>query len=133
MALTEIDLIAVTYGPGLVGGLLVGLQAAKSLAFALNKPLIGVNHIEGHIYANILANPELEPPFVCLTASGGHTDLLYIPEFGYYDIMEELGMMQPGKLLTRSPGFWVYLIPEDLRLIASLSRVIAMRSNFPGG
>lgn len=87
VALTEIDLIAVTYGPGLVGGLLVGLQAAKSLAFALNKPLIGVNHIEGHIYANILANPELEPPFVCLTASGGHTDLLYIPEFGYYDIM----------------------------------------------
>ena len=82
VAITEIDLIAVTYGQGLVGGLLVGLQAAKSLAFALNNPLIGVSHIEGHIYANILANPELEPPFVCLTASGGHTVLLYISEFG---------------------------------------------------
>jgi len=87
VSLSEIDLIAVTYGPGLVGGLLVGLQAAKAMAFALNKPFVGVNHIEGHIYANILANPDLEPPFVCLTASGGHTDLLYIPRFGYYEIL----------------------------------------------
>ncbi|MFB5067634.1 MAG: tRNA (adenosine(37)-N6)-threonylcarbamoyltransferase complex transferase subunit TsaD [Candidatus Wallacebacter cryptica] len=85
--LEDIDVIAVTYGPGLVGGLLVGLQAAKSLAFALGKPLVGVNHIEGHIYANILAEPDLEPPFICLTASGGHTDLLHIPEFGHYEIL----------------------------------------------
>ena len=85
--LTEIGLIAVTYGPGLVGALLVGLQAAKSLAFALGKPLVGINHIEGHIYANVLANPELKPPFVCLTASGGHTDLLYVPEFGRYEVL----------------------------------------------
>lgn len=87
VTLADIDVIAVTNGPGLIGGLLVGLSAAKSIAFALNKPLVGVNHIEGHIYANILANPDLEPPFVCLTASGGHTDLLYIPEFGKYEIL----------------------------------------------
>ncbi len=87
LTLADIDLVAVTYGPGLVGGLLVGLQAAKSLSFAAKKPLIGVNHIEGHIYANVLAHPDLKAPFVCLTASGGHTDLLYIPQFGSYDIL----------------------------------------------
>ncbi|NLM24555.1 MAG: tRNA (adenosine(37)-N6)-threonylcarbamoyltransferase complex transferase subunit TsaD [Firmicutes bacterium] len=85
--LEEIDLIAVTYGPGLVGALLVGVAAAKALAFALNKPLVGVNHIEGHIYANFLAEPNLKPPFICLTVSGGHTDLLYIPKFGEYEIL----------------------------------------------
>lgn len=85
--LHNIDVVAVTYGPGLVGGLLVGLQAAKSIAFALSKPLVGVNHIEGHIYANILANPDLEPPFICLTVSGGHTDLLYVPKYGTYEIL----------------------------------------------
>ncbi len=85
--LLDVDLIAVTYGPGLIGALLVGLQAAKSLAFALDKPLVGINHVEGHIYANVLANPQLQPPFVCLTASGGHTDLLYVPEFGRYEML----------------------------------------------
>lgn len=87
VTLDEIEIIAVTYGPGLIGGLLVGLQAAKSIAFALNKPLVGVNHIEGHIYANVLAHTDLEPPLICLTVSGGHTDLLYIPEFGDYEIL----------------------------------------------
>lgn len=83
----DLDLIAVTYGPGLIGALLVGLQAAKAIAFALEKPLVGINHVEGHIYANMLSHPELEPPFVCLTASGGHTDLLYVPEFGRYELL----------------------------------------------
>src|SRR5690554_302449 len=87
VTLNDIDVIAVTYGPGLVGSLLVGIAAAKSLAYAVNKPLVGVNHIEGHIYANFLDREELRPPFVCLTVSGGHTDLLLIPELGRYEIL----------------------------------------------
>lgn len=85
--LQDIEVIAVTCGPGLVGGLLVGIAAAKALAYALKKPIVGVNHIEGHIYANFLAHPTLVPPFICLTVSGGHTDLLYIPKFGHYEIL----------------------------------------------
>jgi len=83
----DLDAIAVTYGPGLVGALLVGLSAAKAMALALGCPLVGVNHIEGHIYANFLEYPEVDPPLVCLTVSGGHTDLLYIDEYGRYDIL----------------------------------------------
>ncbi|NMB11752.1 MAG: tRNA (adenosine(37)-N6)-threonylcarbamoyltransferase complex transferase subunit TsaD [Firmicutes bacterium] len=83
----ELDAIAVTYGPGLVGALLVGLSTAKAMALALDRPLIGINHIEGHIYANFLQYPEVEAPLVCLTVSGGHTDLLYIDEYGHYDIL----------------------------------------------
>lgn len=85
VSLDEIALIAATQGPGLVGSLLVGLMAAKALAFARGIPFIGVNHIEGHIYANFLAHHELEPPAVCLTVSGGHTELFYIEEFGVYE------------------------------------------------
>lgn len=87
VTLEEIEVIAVTYGPGLVGSLLVGIAAAKSLAFALDKPLVGVNHIEGHIYANFLDRKIIEPPFVCLTVSGGHTDLLLIEKLGEYKIL----------------------------------------------
>jgi N6-L-threonylcarbamoyladenine synthase len=87
VTLEDIEVIAVTYGPGLVGSLLVGIAAAKALAFALEKPLVGVNHIEGHIYANFLNQRDVEPPFVCLTVSGGHTDLLLIPKFGDYKII----------------------------------------------
>ncbi len=84
----DIDAVGVTYGPGLVGALLVGLSAAKGLAYTLGKPLIGVHHIEGHIAANYLENPELEPPFVCLVASGGHSHIVYV---GDYDSFEILG------------------------------------------
>ncbi len=87
VTLADISAIAVTYGPGLVGALLVGLSTAKALAFAADKPLIPVNHIEGHIYANFLAHPEVVPPLVCLTVSGGHTDLLYIEDYGTYQIL----------------------------------------------
>lgn len=83
----DIDAIAVTYGPGLVGALLVGVNYAKSFAFGLNKPLIGVNHIIGHIYANFLEHPEIELPLVCLVVSGGHTHLLYISDHGEYEII----------------------------------------------
>ncbi len=87
IALEEVDLIAVTYGPGLIGSLLVGLSFAKGLALAGNIPLVGVNHIEGHMYANILERPELKPPLLCLTVSGGHTDLVYFEDWGRYRIL----------------------------------------------
>lgn len=85
--LDDMDAIAVTYGPGLVGALLVGVSAAKAMAFAANKPLIGVHHIEGHICANYIENKELEPPFVCLVASGGHSHLVVVKDHGEYELI----------------------------------------------
>jgi len=87
VALNNIDAIAVTYGPGLVGALLVGISAAKAIAFALNKPLIAVNHIEGHISANYIAHPSLKPPFICLVASGGHSHVVHITDYQKSEIM----------------------------------------------
>ncbi|TDX50958.1 tRNA (adenosine(37)-N6)-threonylcarbamoyltransferase complex transferase subunit TsaD [Orenia marismortui] len=84
---SDLNLVAVTYGPGLVGGLLVGIAGAKAIAYAHELPLVAVNHIEGHIYSNFISHPELEPPLVCLTVSGGHTDLLYFEELGEYEIL----------------------------------------------
>ena len=83
----DITAIAVTYGPGLVGALLVGLSHAKALAFALNKPLIPVHHIEGHIAANYIQQPDWEPPFVCMVVSGGHTHLVYIRDYDDFEIL----------------------------------------------
>lgn len=83
----DIDAIAVTYGPGLVGALLVGVSVAKALAWALKKPLIGVHHIEGHISANYIENKELEPPFIALVVSGGHTHLVRVEDYGKYTIL----------------------------------------------
>lgn len=85
--LADLDGVAVTYGPGLVGALLVGVAAAKALAYALDIPLIGVNHLEGHISANFLAEPDLEFPLLCLVVSGGHTDLVYMPCRGNYKLL----------------------------------------------
>jgi N6-L-threonylcarbamoyladenine synthase len=85
--LDDMDAIAVTYGPGLVGALLVGVSTAKALAFAAKKPLIGVHHIKGHICANFAAHPSLEPPFVCLVASGGHSHIVYAADYLKYEIM----------------------------------------------
>lgn len=82
----KIDLVAVTAGPGLIGALLVGLSSARALAYALKKPIIGVNHIEGHICANYISNPELEPPFISLIVSGGHTYLLYVKDYLEYEL-----------------------------------------------
>ncbi len=87
MSFDEIDAIAVTYGPGLVGALLVGVAKAKALAFALKKPLIGIHHIEGHIAANYIENPEFEPPFLCLVVSGGHTHLVHVKDFQHFEII----------------------------------------------
>ena len=85
--ITDLSAIAVTYGPGLIGSLLVGLSVAKAMAYAKNIPLIGINHIEAHIYANFLEHNEIKPPFVCLIVSGGHTSLLYIKCFGEYKLL----------------------------------------------
>ena len=85
--LDEIDAIGVTYGPGLVGALLVGVAEAKAIAWAKDIPLVGVHHIEGHISANYIEHPDLEPPFVCLVASGGHTHLVCVKEYGKYEIL----------------------------------------------
>jgi N6-L-threonylcarbamoyladenine synthase len=87
LAWSDLDGIAVTYGPGLVGSLLVGVSLAKALAYALELPLVGVNHVEGHIFANFLAHPEVEPPLVCLTVSGGHTEIYHMPEYGTYELL----------------------------------------------
>lgn len=87
LTFNDIDAIGVTYGPGLVGALLVGVQYAKGLAYALKKPLIGVNHIEGHISANFIQYKDLEPPFVCLVVSGGHTFIVYMKDYGEFEVL----------------------------------------------
>ncbi|MCM1263399.1 MAG: tRNA (adenosine(37)-N6)-threonylcarbamoyltransferase complex transferase subunit TsaD [Butyrivibrio sp.] len=87
VTLKDITAIAVTYGPGLVGALLVGVSTAKAISFASGLPLIGVHHIEGHINANYIENKELEPPFICLVASGGHSHLVIVKDYGEYEIL----------------------------------------------
>lgn len=87
LTFSDIDHIAVTYGPGLVGALLVGLSYAKALAFGLDKPLVGVNHIEGHLSANYIEHKDLKPPFITLIVSGGHTHLVEVNGYGKYEIL----------------------------------------------
>ena len=87
MDLKDMSAVAVTYGPGLVGPLLVGVSFAKAMAYASKLPIIGVHHIEGHICANYIANAELEPPFMCLVVSGGHTHLVKVSDYGEYEIL----------------------------------------------
>lgn len=87
VTLEDITAVAVTYGPGLVGALLVGVAEAKALAYAAKKPLIGVHHIEGHVSANFIENPDLTPPFICLIVSGGHTHLVVVKDYGEFEII----------------------------------------------
>lgn len=87
IALTDISAIGVTYGPGLVGALLVGVSVAKALSFAAGIPLVGVNHLEGHIFANFLAHPKLEPPFMALVVSGGHTSLVHVKGYNEFTLL----------------------------------------------
>ncbi len=87
VTLDEITAIGVTYGPGLVGALLVGVAEAKAIAFASGKPLIGVHHIEGHVSANYIEHPDLQPPFLCLIVSGGHTHLVIVKDYGEFEII----------------------------------------------
>ena len=85
--LDDLDAIGVTYGPGLVGALLVGVSEAKAISYAKNLPLVGVHHIEGHISANYIEHPDLKPPFACLVVSGGHTHLVVVQDYGTYEII----------------------------------------------
>ena len=87
VTLEDITAIGVTYGPGLVGALLVGVAEAKAIAWAAKKPLVGVHHIEGHVSANYIEHPDLEPPFVCLIVSGGHTHLVVVKDYGEFEIL----------------------------------------------
>jgi len=87
VSLSDVDAIGVTYGPGLVGALLVGVAEAKAISYAAKKPLVGVHHIEGHISANFIENQDLEPPFPCLIVSGGHTHLVLVEDYGKYKIL----------------------------------------------
>ena len=83
----DITAVTPTYGPGLVGALLVGLSYAKALSFAINKPLVGVNHIEGHIAANYITHKDLKPPFLCVMMSGGNTQLVYVKDYTEFEVM----------------------------------------------
>ena len=103
MALTDVDALAVTYGPGLVGALLTGVSCMKGLSYATGLPLVPVNHIEGHVSANFVSTPTLTPPFVCLVASGGHTES--IPCWG------KRGMMRRARRLIRARACWGCHIP----------------------
>lgn len=96
LTLNQLDGIAVTYGPGLVGSILVGLNTAKAMAYALNIPWIGINHLEGHIFSISLDHSSLEPPFIALVVSGGHTQLVYVKQMGQYEIL--------GKTLDDAAG-----------------------------
>lgn len=87
VTLDDMDAVAVTYGPGLVGALLVGVAEAKAICFAKKKPLVGVHHIEGHVSANYIEHPDLAPPFLCLIVSGGHTHLVLVKDYGEYEII----------------------------------------------
>lgn len=89
LGLQDVDVFGVTAGPGLIGALLVGVSWAKGAAFALNRPVIGVHHMEAHLFATSLEQPEAEPPFVGLLVSGGHTMLIWVPEWGSYELLGE--------------------------------------------
>ena len=102
MTLQDVDALAVTYGPGLVGALLTGVNCMKGLAFSAGKPLIPVNHIEGHVSANYLTWPELEPPFVCLVVSGGHSHLVKVTDYGTYELLGQTGDDAAGEAFDKA-------------------------------
>ncbi|MDP3025963.1 MAG: tRNA (adenosine(37)-N6)-threonylcarbamoyltransferase complex transferase subunit TsaD [candidate division Zixibacteria bacterium] len=101
VSLNKIDGIAVTCGPGLVGSLLIGLCVAKGLSYSLKKPLIGINHLEGHIFSNFIEHPELFPPFVCLVVSGGHSTLVHVKDKGDYRVLGRTRDDAPGEAFDK--------------------------------
>ncbi len=102
---SDLDGIAVTYGPGLVGALLVGLSTTKAIAYSNNLPFVGINHLEGHIYANYLEYPSLKPPLLSLIVSGGHSDLVYVKDHGIYEVMGRTRDDAPGEAFDKIAKF----------------------------
>ena len=102
MRLEDVDALAVTKGPGLVGALLTGVNCMKGLAFAAGKPLVGVNHIEGHVSANYLTHPDLEPPFLCLVVSGGHSHLVEVADYGVYRLIGQTADDAAGEAFDKA-------------------------------
>ena len=126
--LADIDQVAVTYGPGLVGALLVGVSAAKALAFSLGVPLIGVNHLEGHIFANFLATEELTPSFMALVVSGGHTALVDVADYETFRQMGRTRDDAAARRSIRSRAGWGFRTREAPRSISSHARAIPLQS-----
>ena len=127
MTLEEMDAIGVTYGPGLVGALLVGLAEAKALAYAAGKPLIGVHHIEGHICANYIQNKDFAPPYMALVVSGGHSHLVYVSDYGKYEIMGHTRDDAAGGPMIRLRARLAWGIPEVRRLMRRRRRATPMQ------
>ena len=117
VTLDDLDAVGVTYGPGLVGALLVGVAEAKAIAYAKKLPLVGVHHIEGHVSANYIEHPDLEPPFLCLIVSGGHTHLVIVKDYGEFEILGRTRDDAEEKPLIKLPGLLVWAIREVRRLI----------------
>ncbi len=111
MARGDIDAVAVTYAPGLIGAVLVGVNFAKAAAYALGVPLIPVHHVRGHIAANYIAFPELEPPFLALAISGGNTLIVDVKIIRIWKSSAPRGMTRQGNVLIRRPGCWVCPYP----------------------
>ena len=113
VTLDDIDAIGVTYGPGLVGALLVGVAEAKAIAYARNLPLVGVHHIEGHVSANYIEHPDLEPPFLCAIVSGGHTHLVIVKDYGQFEILHTLTVHAIISFIIFSYRIIIYTSPRS--------------------
>ena len=131
VSLRNIDAVGVTYGPGLVGALLVGVAEAKAIAYAAGKPLVGVHHIEGHIAANFIEHKELEPPFLCLVVSGGHTHLVRVRDYGKFDILGRTRDDAAGEAFDKVARPLDLAIREAQRSIRWQRRGIRTPSSFP--
>jgi N6-L-threonylcarbamoyladenine synthase len=129
---TDLEGVAVSYAPGLIGALLVGVNFAKSVAFALDVPLIPVHHIRGHIAANYIAYPELEPPFLCLAISGGNTMLMDVRDYTDMSVIGSTRDDAAGSASTRPPGFWAWAIPAASPLMSCPRRGTTRNMICPG-
>ena len=130
MTLQDMDAIAVTYGPGLVGALLVGVAEAKAIAYAANKPLVGVHHIEGHIAANYIEHLDLEPPFMCLVVSGGHTHLVKVADYDKFEILGKTRDDAAGEAFDKVARAIGLAIRADRRLMRLQKKATGKRLHF---